>query len=100
MTDQPLDEVDADTVANRAAQVITSMGAEIRALRAERDRYRGAWQSARFRAQAYGDGILRAVKDRESWEGWCKQAEARVTELEHAAPAAAGVAAANEDGAR
>ncbi|MEU2446063.1 hypothetical protein ABZ588_21415 [Streptomyces althioticus] len=43
------DEVDADTVANRAAQVITTMGAEIRELKHSRDRYRTAWLSARHR---------------------------------------------------
>ena len=43
-------EVDADTVASRAAQVITTMGAEIRALRQERNRYRNAWHNARARA--------------------------------------------------
>jgi hypothetical protein len=44
---------------------------------AERDRYRSAWQSARFRAQAYGEGILRHVADREFYQGWLKQAEHR-----------------------
>lgn len=42
----------------------------------ERDRYRSAWQSARFRAQAYGEGILRHVADRDTWKSWCKQAQA------------------------
>lgn len=55
---------------------------EARALRKERDRYRSAWQSARFRAQAYGEGILQVVKDRESYQGWLRQAEARIVELE------------------
>jgi hypothetical protein len=80
-----LDETDADVVAQRAAQVIASMGADIRALTAERDRYRCAWQSARFRAQAYGEGILQVVKDREAYQGWLKQAEARIAELERPA---------------
>jgi hypothetical protein len=43
-------EVDADTVAARAAQVISNMGAEIRSLTKERDRYRAAWHNARDRA--------------------------------------------------
>ena len=46
----PTDQTDADVVANRAAQVIASMGAEIRALTAERNRYRNAWHNARERA--------------------------------------------------
>jgi hypothetical protein len=75
VTDQTAAEVDADTVANRAAQVISSMGADIRTLRRERDRYRNAWRSARERAQAYGEGILRVVKDREAYQGWLRQAE-------------------------
>ncbi|MFJ2961233.1 hypothetical protein ACIPIC_02850 [Streptomyces collinus] len=80
---QPLDdEVDADAVAARAAQVISNMGGEIRELTHQRDRYRLAWQSASFRAEARGEGILRVVKDRESYQQWLKQAEARVAELE------------------
>ncbi|MFE4420364.1 hypothetical protein [Streptomyces sp. NPDC056817] len=42
---------------------------------AERDRYRAAWQSARFRAQALAEGILRHVADRDTWKSWCKQAQ-------------------------
>lgn len=52
------------------------------ALKAERDRYRSAWLSARERAVAYGEGILRVVEDRETYEGWLKTAETRVAELE------------------
>jgi hypothetical protein len=85
---QPV-EVDADTVANRAAQVISSMGAEIRALKHERDRYRGAWRSARERAQAYGEGILRVVKDRESYQEWLRQAEEAASVVVPAADRAA-----------
>lgn len=48
--------------------------AEIRALTSQRDRYHTAWCSARERAQAYGEGILRHVADRDFW---MKQAEAR-----------------------
>ncbi|WP_405888810.1 hypothetical protein OG762_36615 [Streptomyces sp. NBC_01136] len=77
------EEADVDTVANRAAQVITSMGGDIRALTSQRDRYRSAWCSARERAQAYGEGILRVVKDREAYQEWLRQAEERA-----AAPAA------------
>jgi hypothetical protein len=46
---------DADLVAHRASQVITAMGAEIRELRASRDRYRMAWLSARQRAVRLAD---------------------------------------------
>lgn len=48
----------------------------------ERARFKVAWASARQRAQAYGEGIERVVKDRESYQGWLKQTEARVAELE------------------
>lgn len=75
------EQADADTVATRAAQVIASMGADIRALTGERDRYRLAWRSARERAQAYGEGILRVVKDRETYQEWLRQAEARLAAL-------------------
>lgn len=54
---------------------------------AERDRYRLAWRSARERAQAYNEGILRHVADRDTWKRWLKEAEARVAELEALKPA-------------
>ncbi|WP_338683875.1 hypothetical protein QD712_25650 [Streptomyces acidiscabies] len=44
-------------------------------------RYRAAWSSARQRAQAYGEGILRVVEDREQWQKWCRQAEDAATRL-------------------
>lgn len=75
LTEAADEETDADVVANRAAQVITTMGADIRALTSQRDRYRSAWTSARGRAQAYGEGILRVVEDREAYQQWLKQAE-------------------------
>ncbi|MEW2164363.1 hypothetical protein AB0912_15425 [Streptomyces sp. NPDC007084] len=75
-TDQVVEEADADTVTRRATQVITSMGADIRSLTGERDRYRSAWCSARERAQAHGEGILRVVGDREEYRKWLRQAEA------------------------
>jgi hypothetical protein len=60
-------------------------------------RLRLAYRSARERAAAYGEGILRVVGDRESYQGWLKDAEAerdqlkkRVAELE-AAPSRADV---------
>ncbi|MFJ5967920.1 hypothetical protein [Streptomyces sp. NPDC093060] len=67
-TDRAAEEVDADTVASRAARVITTMGADIRALTSQRDRYHTAWRSARERAQAYGEGILQHVADRDFWK--------------------------------
>ncbi|WP_405941568.1 hypothetical protein [Streptomyces sp. NBC_00207] len=50
----------------------------------ERDlaRMRLAWQSARQRAIAYGEGILRQVSNREAWEGWAKEAQAEVVRLQ------------------
>ncbi|MGQ4351963.1 hypothetical protein [Streptomyces drozdowiczii] len=47
---QLTDQASSDDVARRAAQAIAGMGADIRAIRAERDRYRNAWKSARHRA--------------------------------------------------
>jgi cell division protein ZapA (FtsZ GTPase activity inhibitor) len=65
---------------------------------AQRDRYRLAWTSARERAQAYGEGILRVVKDRESYQGWLKQEQAatqqlkaRIAELESATATEFGI---------
>jgi hypothetical protein len=48
----------------------------------ENARLRLAWKSARLRAQAYGEGVVRHVADRDFWKGQCKAAEARVAELE------------------
>jgi hypothetical protein len=45
-------------------------------LPAPADRYRTAWLSARGRAQAYGEGILRHVADRDWWK---RQAHAEAT---------------------
>lgn len=44
------DQANADAVASRAAQVISSMGADLRAMTSERNRYRNAWHNARARA--------------------------------------------------
>jgi cell division protein FtsB len=99
----PLDK--AETAREKQAARIAELEDEIVRLRdqqakdddefvqatAERDRYRLAWQSARERAQAYGEGILRVVKDRESYQQWLKQEQAateqlraRIAELEKA----------------
>ncbi|MGV9352334.1 hypothetical protein [Streptomyces misionensis] len=58
----------ATWTAIRAAQLMNEAGQQ-------RDRYRFAWHSARERAQAYGEGILRVVKDRETYQEWLRQAE-------------------------
>ncbi|WP_069625358.1 hypothetical protein [Streptomyces niveus] len=58
--------------------------AELEQARRERGRYRSAWTSARERAAAYGEGILRHVEDRETWRRWLKEAETRIAELEQA----------------
>lgn len=78
------EETDVDVVANRAAQVIASMGADIRALTGQRDRYRSAWCSARERAHAYGEGILRHVADRDWWKQQAHAVQAGA-EVEHRA---------------
>lgn len=71
--DRATDEADVDTVAARASQVITTMGADIRALTSQRDRYRAAWRSARERAQAFGEGILLHVAQRDFWQKAAEQ---------------------------
>ncbi|MDT0608811.1 hypothetical protein [Streptomyces lancefieldiae] len=58
-TDTSAENADADTVANRAAQVISAMGADIRELKRERDRSRTAWHSARRRASVLSAEITR-----------------------------------------
>ncbi|MGW6531385.1 hypothetical protein [Streptomyces venezuelae] len=71
-------EIIAGVRAEAEEGVRAALLAELAAIRAKRDRYRLAWQSARERAQAYGEGILQVVKDRESYQGWLKQAEAEL----------------------
>jgi hypothetical protein len=69
-----VDQANADTVAARAAQVISDMGAEIRALTAERNRYRNAWHNARARAADTRDDVEfveRAADEQESGNGPC-----------------------------
>lgn len=46
------------------------------------DRYRLAWQSARQRAQAYGEGILRHVADRDAYKGWMEEQGERANRAE------------------
>ncbi|MFE3049554.1 helix-turn-helix domain-containing protein [Streptomyces albidoflavus] len=46
---------------------LTELHDNVTSLRAERDRFRSAWQSARFRAKARGEGILREVQNRDFW---------------------------------
>jgi hypothetical protein len=50
---------------------------------AERARFKAAWQSARFRAQAYSEGILRHVADREPYQVWLRQAEAKFRKIQY-----------------
>lgn len=75
-------QAEVDAVASRATAAIAGMGADVRQARRERDRYRSAWLSARQRAEAYGEGILRHVEDRDTWMGWAKQQAARVVAAE------------------
>jgi hypothetical protein len=58
------------------ANAFAALVARVHELEGERDRFKAAWASARFRAQAYGEGIQRVVKDREQYQVWLKQAEA------------------------
>lgn len=44
-------------------------------------RYRRAWQSARFRASAYGESILRLVEERETYAKWFEQEQAATASL-------------------
>ncbi|MEU6872411.1 hypothetical protein [Streptomyces sp. NPDC046751] len=54
---------------------------QLDALYAERDRYRVAWTSARERAAAYSEGILRHVADRDTWRGWFLTEQAHTLRL-------------------
>lgn len=94
----------ADAVAGRATKVIVAMGADFRQMRGQCDRYRSAWLSARQRAEAYGEGILRHVEDRDTWKGWERQqavraqtAEAELAALRDAARSAAVLLRATAD---
>jgi hypothetical protein len=53
---------EVDAVAARGAAAVTAMGADVRAARGERDRYRLAWQSARHRADVLSREIDRRVE--------------------------------------
>jgi len=45
------------------------------------DRYRAAWQNARRRAQAYGEGILRHCAERDQVYAWLRAAEAALAAI-------------------
>ncbi|WP_405747685.1 hypothetical protein [Streptomyces canus] len=62
-------------------RVITPLLQTVARIAAERDRYRLAWQSAAFRAEARGEGIERIVKDRESYQQWLEQEQAVTAQL-------------------
>ena len=46
------------------------------------DRFRAAWQSARQRAQAYGEGIARLCDDRDSYKEWMEEQGERANRAE------------------
>ncbi|WP_406325213.1 hypothetical protein [Streptomyces niveus] len=64
-----------------AAGDLAAHNARLRAELEQARRYRTAWLSARERAVAHSEGTLRVVKDRETYQGWLKAAQA---ELEQA----------------
>jgi hypothetical protein len=53
-------------------------------LRQERDRYRAAWQSARFRAEAHSEGSQRHIEARDDWKGWMHEQAHRAEQAEAA----------------
>ena len=61
---------------------VRELEAENTRLQALADRRWVAWQSARERAQAYGEGILRHVEERNWALGWLKAAEGRAAARE------------------
>ncbi|MFK0140672.1 hypothetical protein [Streptomyces murinus] len=79
----------ATWTAIRAIQLMNEAGRR-------RDRYRSAWCSARERAQAYGEGILRHVADRDWWEKQAHAVQARA-EVENRAAVLLEAADAGED---
>ena len=59
---------------DRADAVLAVLPAPVdRATAEERDRYRTAWRSARERAQAFGEGILLHVAQRDFWQKAAEQ---------------------------
>ncbi|MET9467393.1 hypothetical protein ABZY44_21820 [Streptomyces sp. NPDC006544] len=72
----------ADTAIPEVAARIVADHNEVIALREQLTRMGLAWTSARERAAAYGEGILRVVADRELWQGWTRTAEAEVVRLQ------------------
>lgn len=54
---------------------------QLGASRARATRYRHAWLSARRRAGAYGEGILRHVGELETYAGWLQQERAASAQL-------------------
>lgn len=66
---------------SKLANIIAGTGLALWEEEQDTARLRLAWQSARQRAAAYGEGILRVVRDREAWEKWTKDAEAEVVRL-------------------
>ncbi|MCX4809040.1 hypothetical protein OG601_47095 [Streptomyces sp. NBC_01239] len=84
------DQADADTVAARATQVISNMGAGVRTANAERNRYRNAWNNARARAvDARADAVF-VEQERD-------KARAHVAELESDAALLSALQAAGVD---
>ncbi|MFZ4137024.1 hypothetical protein [Streptomyces koyangensis] len=63
---------------------VPALLAEVERLRAERNRYRSAWQSARFRAEARGEGILREVKNRDFWRREAERLRSEILRAEKA----------------
>lgn len=61
---------------------------QLGASRARAARYRKAWQSARRRADAYGEGILRHVEERDTYAGWLEQEQAATAYLRSKLPPA------------
>jgi len=66
------------------AKRVMPRGERLKQAEAERDRYRLAWQSARRRAEAYGEGILRHVADRDLWKSWAIKQQNRAEKAEAA----------------
>ncbi|APE21370.1 MULTISPECIES: hypothetical protein [Streptomyces] len=60
---------------------------------AERDRYRFCWNSARDRAQALGEGVLRHVANRDPWKRQALEQQQRAERAEAALDAVRAVLA-------
>jgi hypothetical protein len=72
---------EVDSLGRILTREVTEAAEDVAAAEATATRYRLAWTSARFRAAAYGEGILRLTKDRDSYAGWLRDEQKSTANL-------------------